>query len=676
MNSLALLVTEREIAHHRGRKQDRALASSSVVFEEPSVSDVNEAAPLSGLLNVAGGLLRMRDADVGRNREDARRRRFVRLALGIWTLLALILWRGALKSPDSPWVPFPHIDPLYAMLFAFFGLMMLLAVGQQMMTGKSPHVVYRADQIETTLADVVGIDPVKDEVVRSLNLFLSHDAYSSHMGGTPRRGLLFEGPPGTGKTHLARAMAHEAGVPFLFVSGTSFQTVWQGQSSKKIRQYFKALRKAALKEGGAIGFIEEIDVIAQSRSGVATAMAPLAVSGCSGTTCLPATYAAPATITSSFTAGGDTSAIINELLVQMQSFSALTGWQRLQGWFVDRLNLLMPVSRQIKRPTAAVPNVLLIAATNRASSLDPALLRPGRFDRRLSFELPVKSGRRQLIDHFLGKKSHVEELDSDDLRDALAATTIGYSPVMIENLFDEALVNAVKHGRDRMTYQDVAEARLAIDVGTGHPVEYTAHEQRLIATHEAGHATMAYLAAPHRRLEILTIIKRKGALGMLAHGDREDVYTRSRTEMEALIQIAFGGQCAEEIFFNDVSTGPAGDLLFATNCAAEMIGQNGMDENLVSFLAIQNSGFADTNIVGRVLGDDQGRQAVQALLERHKAVAKQTLLANTHLVEALRDALLEHDELIGHEITDVLDAAAAQGRVIDLSSGPSEVRST
>jgi ATP-dependent Zn protease len=236
---------------------------------------------------------------------------------------------------------------------------------------------------------------------------------------------------------------------------------------------------------------------------------------------------------------------------------------------------------------------------------------------------------------------------------------------MIENLCDEALINAVRRGRTRMTWEDVEQARLSTSVGIGQPVEYTAHERVLIATHEAGHATMAWLTAPHRRLEVLTIIKRKNALGLLAHNDREDVFTRSRAEMEALIQIAFGGQCAEEIFFGDVSTGPGGDLLFATNAAAEMVGAHGMDTNLVSFAAVQNSALTDTNIVGRVLGDPEGRAAVQALHERQKAKARELLGANTHLVEALRDALMEREELIGHEITDVLEAAQAR-HVIDL----------
>ncbi|MCW2586281.1 MAG: ATPase central domain protein [Frankiales bacterium] len=643
--------------------------------QQPSTSAVHQ------LLGTGdGSLLRMRDADVGRSRERARLRRFVRLTMLVWTVVGLLLWRGALKDPSSSWLPLPHIDPFLLTIMIFFGLLIGLAFGQQLLTGRSPHVVYRADQITTRMDDVVGIDGVKDEAIRSLNLFLAHRTFSQSMGGTPRRGLLFEGPPGTGKTHLARAMAAEAGVPFLFVSGTSFQTVWQGQSSKKIRNYFKALRKAARKEGGAIGFIEEIDVVAQARAGVSTGMSPLAasnvVAGCSGTTCLPATFAAPAggaggLVTNGFTAGGDTSSIINELLVQMQSFDALTGWQRLGGALVDRVNLLLPVDRQLRRPSAGHANVLIIAATNRADSLDPALLRPGRFDRRITFELPVKSSRRQILDYYLARKAHSAELDSEDRRDALAATTIGYSPVMIENLLDEALVCAIKRGEQQMTPADVQHARLAIGVGLGHPVEYTDHERRLIATHEAGHATTAWLTAPQRRLEILTIIKRKGALGMLAHGDREDVYTRSRSELEALIQIAMGGQCAEEIFFGDVSTGPGGDLLYATNCAAEMVGAHGMEGTLTSYLAVQNSAFADTNIVGRVLADDRGRDAVEALLQKHKASVQVLLREHRHLVEALRDALLDREELIGDEITDVLEAAAAAPRTIDLRA-PSE----
>ncbi|MBW3647662.1 MAG: AAA family ATPase, partial [Actinobacteria bacterium] len=554
-------------------------------------------------------------------------------------------------------------------------LLMGLAVGQQVLSGRSPHVVYRPEQIETTLADVVGIDGVKDDVVRSLNLFLAHQTFRDEMGGTPRRGLLFEGAPGTGKTHLARAMAREAGVPFLFVSATSFQSMWYGASAKKIRSYFKALRKAARKEGGAIGFIEEIDAIAMSRGGVSAGMTASALTGCHGTSCLPASYAvaagaggasSPRLQTNALMSEG-TGGVVNELLVQMQSFDNPTGGQRLRGWFVDRLNLFLPPHRQLRRPDVVPTNILLIAATNRADSLDPALLRPGRFDRRITFELPAKAGRRELVDHFLVTKAHTAELDDPALRDTLAGVTQGYSPVMIEHLLDEALVNAVRRGAGQLSWSDVERARLVEEVGMGQPVGYTAHERRLIATHESGHATAAWLTAPERRLEVLTIVKRRSALGLLAHGDRDDVFTRSRTEMQALVKIALAGQCAEEIFFGDVSTGPGGDLLYATNAAAEMVGAHGMEGSLLSYAAISNSSFSDTNIVGRVLADGRGRDAVESLLQTQKREVKALLEANRHLVEALRDALLTREELVGAEITDVLEQAASAPRVVDLT---------
>jgi ATP-dependent Zn protease len=159
---------------------------------------------------------------------------------------------------------------------------------------------------------------------------------------------------------------------------------------------------------------------------------------------------------------------------------------------------------------------------------------------------------------------------------------------------------------------------------------------------------------------------------MLAHGDRDDVYTRSRTEMTGLIQIAMGGQCAEEIFFGDVSTGPGGDLLYATNVAAEMIGSCGMVDTLVSYAAIQNSSFSDTNLVGKVLTDAEGRARVEELLQTQKVHVRGLLESHQHLVAALRDALIERHELIGSEITDILEAARDAGpapEIVDLRSG-------
>ncbi len=628
-----------------------------------------EVSALTGPSLSSTTVMRAGDADVGASRESKRRHRL--RVMAVWLgIPALYLWYRILSGQPVEW-GLPTIDAYLLVPILFFSALLLIIVGTTVGAGRSPHVMYRPEQISTRLDDVKGIDPVKDEVIRSLNLFLAHKTFANDMGGTPRRGILFEGAPGTGKTYLAKAMAREAGVPFLFVSATSFQSMYYGATARKIRSYFKQLRKVARAEGGAIGFIEEIDAIAMSRGGLSAtplppSLASLGVHACGGMTSLPAGYGTPAgLVTNASITSEGVGGVVNELLVQMQSFDEPTGLQKLRTKIVDWANLYLPSHRQLSRPEPPSTNLLLIAATNRADNLDPALLRPGRFDRRLTFELPAKSGRREIIDHYLGIKSHGEELDTEDRRDSLAAATQGYTPVMIEHLLDEALVNAVRRGDSEMSWSDVERARLVEEVGMGQPVAYTVHERRLISTHEAGHATAAFLVAPARRLEVLTIIKRRSALGMLAHGDAEEVYTRSRKEMLALIQIAMGGQCAEEIFFGDVSTGPGGDLLYATNVAAEMVGSCGMIDSLISFAAIQNSALNDSNIVGRVLADPAGRAAVEDLLQEQKVIVKGLLESNAHLVEALRDALLEREELIGREITDVLSAAQEE-QVIDL----------
>ena len=613
------------------------------------------------------GVLKVRD--VAQAREVRRRRRLERLLIAVVLVTAAIDVRLLVAGP-MPWLwqMVPTVDPLYLMSGTFFLVLILSLVGSSVVAGRSPHITYRPEQIDVRMSDVKGLAPVSEDVRRSLDLFLSARTFRHEMGGRARRGLLFEGPPGTGKTHMAKAMAAEAGVPFLFVSATSFQSMYYGATARKIRSYFKALRKAARAEGGAIAFIEEIDAIATARGGMASTPTDLgahhsSVLGCGGLTGLPQMNGfAGGTVRNHSMNSEGTGGVVNELLVQMQSFDAPTGWQRVLSWGADTVNLLLPAHRQVPRPRPEPVDVLVIAATNRADALDPALLRPGRFDRRLVFDLPDKAGRRELVDHFLARKSHEPMLDDDEYRDALAGVTQGYSPVQIESLMDEALINAVRRDAGGMSWGDLEHARMVTEVGLGQPVGYTDHEEQLIATHEAGHAVAAHLLAPHRRLEILTIIKRAGSLGLLAHGDKDDVYTRSRSELAALISIAFGGQVAEELFFGDVSTGPAGDLSYATTVGAQMIGSAGMDDTLISFAAAPGGMFGGGDLVSRVLGDGEGRRMLEALLAKQKSEVRNLLAANRHLVEALRDALLDRHELIGREIEQVLTEAEATHR--------------
>jgi cell division protease FtsH len=568
-------------------------------------------------------------ADVARSRERSRQRRLFRIAL-LMGFVCVWMWNRVLDGQSA----FPtriRLDPAIVQAMPLLILVVILGAAVLLPflgAGRSPHVVYRASEIGTSLADVKGMPVVVDEIVKSLNLFLAHKTFKDGMGGTPRRAILFEGPPGTGKTYMAKAMAREAEVPFLFVSSSAFQSMYYGQTNRKIRSYFKALRKAAWAEGGAIGFIEEIDAIGASRAGMGGANGREGIAG-----------------------------VVNELLIQLQSFDAPPAGLRIRHWFIEQVNRLLPSHRQLKKQPTPHANILVIGATNRAADLDPALLRPGRFDRAIYFDLPSRAGRREIIDYYLGKKVHETELDDDHRRDTMAAMTSGYTPVMIEHLLDEALVWALRRGADRLSWADVQRAKMTEEIGLAQPVEYTEAERRTIATHEAGHATVAWLVGKSRKLEVLSIIKRKDALGLLAHSDREERFLKSQSELDGLVEIALGGLAAEEVFFGEISSGPSGDLQAATTLTAQMIGSLGMDGTLFSYEAMQTPSAA--NIVARVASTDEGKARIEERLSAARLRVRGMLTENRHVVEALRDALLERHELIGDEILEVIHGAVA-----------------
>jgi len=572
----------------------------------------------------------MPGTDVGVTRERVRRRRLRRVAIvlvpvAVWLWVRIIL--GEARLPGMPHVPSTLVPFIPAVVLSL--LLGLMLIGPLLGAGRSPHVLYRPSEIDVRLEDVRGAGTVVEEVVKTLNLFLAHRTFSERMGGSPRRAVLFEGPPGTGKTYMAKAMAAEAGVPFLFVSSSAFQSMFYGQTNRKIRSYFRALRAYARREGGAIGFIEEIDAIGTSRSGMSSGR------------------------------GEGVAGVVNELLVQLQSFDQPTFGVRLAGRFVDAVNGWLPPARHLRKPRTRAANILIIGATNRAADLDPALVRPGRFDRTITFDAPGRAGRRDIIDFYLDRKAHDAELDDPARRDALAALTFGHTPVMIERLLDEALVWALRRGSDRLSWSDLQKAKLTEEIGLAQDVEYAEAERRLIATHEAGHATVAWLVSKGRKLEVLSIVKRKNALGLLLHTDEEERFTRTRSEVEALVDIALGGMAAEQIFFGETSTGASSDLQAATNIVCHMVGAYGMGGSLVSSMAIETPGRA--NLVAKVLGTDAGREEVDKILSAARSRAVTMLDAHLCVVEALRDALLERDELSGEEIADVI--AAARGPV-------------
>ena len=559
-----------------------------------------------------GALLRGDTVNTTANRERRRQRRLLRIVLCLALPLGWFWYRQLSGDPVSPGLP-PIIrqSPELTLLVVLLGLMCGMALLPYIGAGKSPHTLLRPSDSNIRLADVVGADGTRREAIDTLNLFLNHETFANELGGSPRRGVLFEGPPGTGKTYLAKAMAAEAGVPFLFVSASEFQSMFFGQTNRKLRTYFKAMRKAARAEGGAIGFIEEFDAIGGSRSGM----------------------------------GGNSSregsvGIVNELLVQMQSFDLPTGWQKKKATMLDRINSLLPATLALSRAQPKAANVLLIAATNRAADLDPALLRPGRFDRIIHFDLPPHADRVEIAEYYLSRKKHDDEVTSGFIADLSA----GYTPVRIERLLDEALIISLRHGRRMMSHDDVVEAQLVTEIGLSHEVGYHPDERNRVAIHEAGHALTAALFG--REIRIASILRRGSSLGLVSHGDAEERHLRTPTEGRDLIAVALAGRAAEIQEFGEASSGIASDLAAATTIASQLVGQLGGGDSLISLEAAAMPG----NLVAKVLSDEASRRKVESILDGAADHAACLVMEHRDALLGLASALLERDELNGAEV--------------------------
>jgi cell division protease FtsH len=565
-----------------------------------------------------GRLLTGVDYDAAANRERQRQRRRWRLNLVLGVVLGWLVYRLLQdRPPRLGWPGFVRENPEIVLSVGLMVCLACLILLPFIGAGRSPHTLLRPSDSNIRLADVVGAEQTRREAVDTLNLFLASETFAKEMGGTARRGVLFEGPPGTGKTYLAKAMAAEAGVPFLFVSASAFQSMYYGQTNRKIRTFFKALRKTAKAEGGAIGFIEEFDAIGGSRSGMNTGSMREGIVG-----------------------------VVNELLVQMQSFDLPMGRERVQGRLIDAVNVFLPVHRHLPRPAPKSANVLVIAATNRAADLDPALLRPGRFDRVIHFDLPPRRDRIEIASYYLGKKAHDVAITPEFVADL----TAGYTPVRIERLLDEGLIVALRNQRTAMTIEDLLTAQLTTEVGLAHEVGYHPEERRRIAVHEAGHALTAVLTG--RSVKVATILRRSAALGLVAHGDAEEKFLRTPTEAKSLITVALAGRAAEEQEYGEASSGISSDLAYATTVAAQLVGQLGHGPGLLSLeaAALPSAG----NLVAKVLADEPSRAAADRILDECASQAAGMVSVHRDALLAIADGLCEQDELTGAQVVEIV----------------------
>jgi ATP-dependent Zn protease len=471
------------------------------------------------------------------------------------------------------------------------------------------------------------------------------------MGGYPPQGILLEGPPGTGKTLLSKAIAGEVNVPFIYASASSFNNMFMGVANLRVARLFSRARKFSERFGGAVIFMDELDAVG-SRGGMMGTMEPYPfhepfrhgledrlVEGSPEEPRRGGLLGFADRIIAGNMGMGMGGMLVNELLVQMDGLEQSRGFGRL-------LRRMIPlfIRRRLKRRSPNY-NVLVIGATNRVDALDPALLRPGRFDRRLHVGLPDKEGRKDIASYYLDKVRH-EEVDLEKL----AKATVGYSPARIKNVINEALIFALQNGRDSLNWGDVWSAKLTDEIGLKQPVEYNEEEKVKIATHEAGHAVASwYLEREELQMQVITIIKRESALGLVSYQEKEERYVRTRSDVMARIKTTLAAGAAEKIWFGETTTGVSADLRQATWAAATMVGLFGMGEELYSFGTIPNE-LAGGSSIGALLRDGEVRDQANKILAEARAEIESLLREKSAIVEGVRDALLEREEIVGEEI--------------------------
>jgi cell division protease FtsH len=457
--------------------------------------------------------------------------------------------------------------------------------------GRSSARRYEPTGDKVTFADVAGIDEAKDELSEVVDFLRNPDRYRK-LGARIPHGVLLSGPPGTGKTLLARAVAGEANVPFFSMAASEFVEAIVGVGASRVRDLFKNAKEAA----PSIIFIDELDAIGRSRT-----------SGIAG-----------------FSGGNDErEQTLNQILTEMDGFDSSTG-------------------------------VIVIAATNRPDVLDQALLRPGRFDRRVAVQPPDRNGRKAILEvHTRG----VPLAPGVDLG-SIASTTPGMVGADLANLVNEAALLAARRGQAAVDQADFTDALEKIVLGTERKVMMAPEDRRRTAYHEGGHAIVGMLTEGADPVRKISIIPRGMALGVTFSAPDADRFNYSEQELRAKIKVALGGRVAEEIVFGDLTTGAESDFQQLTQIARQMVGRWGMSEKLGVVTAIPQEsqgpllpGAAGVSEETQRLIDEEVRRLVASL---HDDV--RTLLAdNRDKLDSLAHALLEHETL------DQPDAYAAAG---------------
>ena len=471
-------------------------------------------------------------------------------------------------------------------------LMKKMGGGNSMMfnMGKSNAKVYVKSAEGIKFADVAGEDEAKENLAEIVN-YLHDPGKYQEIGASMPKGILLVGPPGTGKTMLAKAVAGESNVPFFSMSGSEFVEMFVGMGASKVRDLFKQAKEKA----PCIVFIDEIDAIGKKRDG-------------------------------QLGGNDEREQTLNQLLTEMDGFEGNTG-------------------------------VIILAATNRPESLDPALTRPGRFDRRVPVELPDLQGREEILKVHAKKIKVAPDVDYNKI----ARMASGASGAELANIVNEAALRAVRDGRTCASQADLEESIEVVIAGYQKKnAIMTDHEKRIVAYHEIGHALVAAKQTDSAPVQKITIVPRtSGALGYTMQVEEGNHYLMTREELENKIATLTGGRAAEEIAFGSVTTGASNDIEQATKLARAMITRYGMsrDFDMVALETVTNQYLGgDASLACSAETQTQiDRQVVELVKKQHDKAA-QILTENRAKLDELAQYLYEKETITGEEFMHILRA--------------------
>ena len=456
--------------------------------------------------------------------------------------------------------------------------------------GKSNAKVYVQSTAGIRFADVAGEDEAKENLQEIVNYLHDPSKYES-IGAKMPKGILLVGPPGTGKTMLAKAVAGESNVPFFSISGSEFVEMFVGMGASKVRDLFKQAKEKA----PCIVFIDEIDAIGQKRS------------------------------SGQYGGNDEREQTLNQLLTEMDGFEGNTG-------------------------------VIILAATNRPESLDPALTRPGRFDRRVPVELPDLKGREEILKVHAKKVALAPGIDFN----TVARMASGASGAELANIVNEAALRAVRAGRKSVTQADLEESIEVVIAGYQKKNSIlTDKEKCIVAYHEIGHALVAAKQSNSAPVQKITIIPRtSGALGYTMQVDEGNHYLMSKEEMENKIATLTGGRAAEEVVFHSITTGASNDIEQATKLARAMLTRYGMSSefDMVALETVNNQYLGgDTSLACSADTQREIDQKVVELVKAQHAKAVQILTENREKLDELARCLYEKETITGDEFMEILN---------------------